>query len=676
MAHKSEACTLIANLDELKSSLQNSLILGSVLTLALIVVSALMATWIAGHISKPIRGLTSHMKQVSEEQDYSLRMAKGASDEVGLLVDGFNSMLSNIEERDRELDTYRHDLEALVAERTGELEISNRQLTSAKEVAERASESKSQFLANMSHEIRTPMNGVLGMADLLARTSLEERQRRYVSNIRLSGENLLTVINDILDFSKIEAGKFHLDKHDFNLRKIVEDQMGLFADGAHQKELTFSHSIADEIPSRVRGDSNRVRQILVNLVGNAIKFTDQGEIAVRLFQTDISGHTLRMRLEVSDTGIGIAAEDQPRLFNSFQQADNSPSRQYGGTGLGLSIVKQLANLMDGDVGLISTPGKGSTFLVDFSLEIAADKDDEKAENQPPLYSTAGDGLSSSASQSSLNARILLAEDNEINQLVAVEHLETFGCSVHVATNGRQAVDACQNGQYDLILMDCQMPEMDGFQAVQLIRKYENDTGRRTPIVALTAHALPEDRQKCLEAGMDDSLSKPFKAEQLFSIMERWLPEEIAGSAPRKSTGQISEPSSSNVHQPERDEQRTAAVNIAIIEPLRVGKPDLWKKLIKIYLEETPERLNTLDLALKEGDRPTIQINAHTMKSSSANMGATRLSELNSQLEAMAETADLIAAAALFAELREEYAAVAAELTRDIADEATEERSTA
>lgn len=785
---------LLVNLNQLRSRLQNDLILAGVLTLILIAVSAVLAIWIAGVISKPIYALSNHMNEVSEDRNYSLRLKKVSNDEIGLLVDGFNAMLSNIEERDQELDSYRHDLEALVSERTDELETRNQDLVAAKEIAEKASQAKSEFLANMSHEIRTPMNGVLGMADLLDRTNLEERQKRFLSNIRQSGENLLTVINDILDFSKIEAGKFELNLDDFDLPETIEDQMDLLAISAHQKQLELSVFIGSDVPSRLRGDSSRIRQILTNLVGNAIKFTDQGEITVRVSRLEDLGDTVRVRLEIIDTGIGIAAEDQTRLFASFQQADNTASRKYGGTGLGLSIVKQLANMMGGDVGLISTPGEGSTFWVEITLDnasndgardpefvslphglralivddnetsreildsylklyhfdsncvedpvyalselSAAERDgnkydvvitdmampelnglefarrirEGKSHSDIPIIMLSSVNLSQEDSlvsadtidaylskpvhrsqlykkicsvlgvrasetpeqrddsserplqQAVFDAHVLLAEDNEINQLVAIEQLEAFGCRVDVAINGKEAVDAFQRRNYDLVFMDCQMPEMDGFQAVQLIRAHESSTSRHTPIVALTAHALAEDREKCLNAGMDDYLSKPFKGEELRIIITRWLVKNHSGSAQAISNMQDSKPVPENSKsQKDVGTSPDAALDPAVVEPLRVGKPDLWKKLVGIYLETTPASLETLEQALSNDDCPSVQLTAHTLKSSSANMGASRLSDLCRQLEAAAGEGNLETGSALFSEIRTEYEVVVAAL---------------
>ncbi|MBT5111256.1 MAG: response regulator [Rhodospirillaceae bacterium] len=784
---------LSINLSQLKSRLQNSLILGGILTLILIFISAILATWIAGVISKPIYELTNHMKKISENPDFSRRMKKETNDEIGLLVDGFNSMLENIQERDNELDEYRHDLEAVVAERTEELEGRNRELTAAKETAEKASQAKSDFLANMSHEIRTPMNGVLGMANLLMGTHLEGRQKRFVSNILQSGENLLTVINDILDFSKIEAGKLRLDLHDFDLRKTVEDQIDLLADEAYRKNLELFVFVENDIPTRLHGDSSRLRQILTNLVGNAIKFTEQGEIFVRISKQYTSQDVFRLRLEVIDTGIGISTKDQTLLFDSFQQADSSASRKYGGTGLGLSIVKQLANMMAGDAGVVSVPGDGSTFWVELCLEKCTGSDAEQhndfstlkglralivdgnrtsrniftgylenihvdstcvedanealsaltsahqieqkydfiiadmalvglnglelarkirgdvfsstipiilcsPENliqEDPLntkspfnaylskpvhrlefYKTlnrvhgvvpsfddgnTNDHAEVSNARPALGAHILLAEDNEINQLVAGEILKTLGCTFDIANNGQEAVYAYRNGEYDLILMDCQMPVMDGFQAVKLIREYETSTGQDTGIVALTAHALPEDLQKCLTAGMNDYLSKPFTDDQLYSIMKRWLKKYQSEFVPQEPDEFDAGFELPNGTQQGHDHQGNATLDLNIVNPLRVEKPDLWKKLVSSFLSNSPASLEALEKAISGHDLASLQMAAHTLKSSSANMGAVNLSVLCRQLEVASWLEQSEEAPALVSKIRREFDIVASEL---------------
>ena len=390
----------------------------------------------------------------------------------------------------------------------------------AKTAAEAGSRAKSEFLANMSHEIRTPLNGVIGMAELMLDTTLSAVQREYASTIRDSSKALLAIINDILDFSKVEAGKLELEHLNMDIRDVFEDCRRLLAIQADEKELSLTAHIDPRLPLLVNGDAGRLRQVLLNLGGNAVKFTRRGEVALNLQLVETGAHGTRVRCEVRDTGIGIATERLDALFSPFTQADSSTTRKYGGTGLGLSIVRRLVELMDGETGVTSMLGRGSTFW--FTATFA-----------PPTQNTADTGLHShtpwqrsvltAAAQGAQarSARVLLAEDNLINQKVASRLLENLGCQVDVVGDGASAVRAWQSGNYDIVLMDCQMPELDGYEAARAIRRLESARGherRPVRIVALTADAMMGTEANCLAAGMNRFLTKPIDRNLLASTL--------------------------------------------------------------------------------------------------------------------------------------------------------------
>jgi signal transduction histidine kinase len=426
-------------------------------------------------------------------------------------------MQSMMVERDRQhLAELNERLEHLVEQRTTALREQTTALQASKEAAEVASQAKSEFLANMSHELRTPMTAVLGYADILTTTELSAEQQEYIQRISRSGKSLLTIINDILDFSRLEAGTLKLNARPFLVQDLIDILITLFQQRVAEKGLLLTVVVEPGIPSALVGSLDRLQQVLINLISNAIKFTKVGEITLRIDRVEAGDEPgIKLRFSVQDTGIGIAPSDQERIFESFTQVDSSNTRLYDGTGLGLSICRKIVRLMGGEIGVESVLGQGANFWFTAVLESIV-----VVESIQSLSSGSDDAISTSP-DSSASTRILVVDDVTVNQILLKEVLQRLGYQCDLVNNGQEALDRLAQRPYDLVLMDCQMPVLDGYETTRQLRQQQGPQ-RRTIVVAITAHAMPGDREKCLAAGMDDYISKPFRVKDLSDLLKRWL----------------------------------------------------------------------------------------------------------------------------------------------------------
>jgi signal transduction histidine kinase/CheY-like chemotaxis protein/HPt (histidine-containing phosphotransfer) domain-containing protein len=606
---KEIGCTYVrCDLHELHGHLRDSLLVILVVLCGTMAGAYLLVNRMQRVISGPILNLTSAIKTVAAAKDYSVRVGneQKSGDELGVLINCFDGMLAELQKRDVELTRHREHLEDEVAERTTELRSTNIALTKAKEKAEESSAAKSAFLANMSHEIRTPMTAILGYADLMLSPVQTMSDRiNCLQVVRRNARHLMELINDILDISKIEAEKMTVEKIPHDIAQTAVEVVSMLRPKAIARGITLRVEFTGPIPSLVRTDPLRLKQVLVNLTGNAIKFTERGEVCVRV-HVESNGAGSRVGFDVIDSGIGITPAQSAKLFQPFVQADDSMTRKYGGTGLGLVISKRLAKFMGGDLTVESQPGKGSTFFLwvdGGSLDCAVMRN----QLSESMLAVSNDIVASE--EIKLRGRILLAEDGIDNQHLLTMYLTMAGAEVVLAPNGRIAVERVRSEQFDLVLMDMQMPELDGYGATRELRRL----GFTLPVVALTAHAMNGDREKCLDAGCTDYLTKPIDRELLLRTTAGYLPKKGMQPMDQKSPAANPKPTAASPRSMD-----------SMVEPMR--------RAVEGFIGRLPARVDTLTSLIETGEMEELRRLAHQLKGAGSGFGFPAITENAARLE--------------------------------------------